>query len=107
VERHLQLSLYQYAVDHGAVDELVGRPAEAGGAELVQLGLLEGPETALVQPQSLQAEDGVERERLRAGLAVAAQRLRSEQFPAVSGEHCRACDFVSICPARGAGAIAR
>jgi superfamily I DNA/RNA helicase/RecB family exonuclease len=107
VERHLQLSLYQYAVDHGAADELVGRPVEAGGAELVQLGILDGPEAAVVQPQSVQAEDGPQRDTLRAGLAVAAAWLRSEQFPAVSGEHCRACEFVSICPAKGAGAIAR
>src|SRR5699024_5424438 len=97
----------QYAVDHGAVDELVGRPAQAGGAELVQLGILDGPEGALVQPQSLQDEDGTERDKLRAALDLAAQRLRTEQFPAVSGEHCRVCEFVSICPARGAGAIAR
>ena len=38
---NVQLGLYQLAVDHGAVDGLAGLPdrAEAGGAELVQLGL--------------------------------------------------------------------
>ena len=46
VQRHVQLGLYQYAVDHGAVDALRAattrppdRPASSGGAELVQLGL--------------------------------------------------------------------
>ena len=107
VQRHLQLSLYQYAVDHGAADARVGRPAEAGGAELGQLGILDGPDGAVGQPQGVQDEDGVERDALRAGLALAAQRLRTEQFPAVSGDHCRTCEFLSICPAKGAGAIAR
>ena len=30
VERHPQLGLYQLAVDHGAADELVGRPVDLG-----------------------------------------------------------------------------
>ena len=34
---HPQLGLYQLAVDSGAADEIVGSPAEPGGAELVQL----------------------------------------------------------------------
>ena len=32
-----QLGLYQLAVEHGAVDELIGEPGRTGGAELVQL----------------------------------------------------------------------
>ena len=41
VPTNVQLGLYQFAVDHGAVDEprRRARRAEAGGAELVQLGL--------------------------------------------------------------------
>ena len=42
------------------------RAAEAGGAELVQLGLLDGGPAAVVQPQPVQAEDGPAREGLRA-----------------------------------------
>ena len=37
---NVQLGLYQLAVDHGAADELVDLEAQAGGAELVQLGLI-------------------------------------------------------------------
>ena len=37
VREHPQLGLYQYAVTHGAVDDLLGRPAQPGGAELVHL----------------------------------------------------------------------
>lgn len=100
VERHPQLAFYQYAVDHGAIPDRA-----AGGAELVQLGILDGGPTALVQSQAPQPEDGPAREALRASLALAVQRVRNEQFPAIPGDHCRGCDFVSLCPARGAGAV--
>lgn len=109
VEADVQLGLYQYAVDHGAVDELtetvVGGPATAGGAELVQLGLLDGGETAVVQPQPAQADDGPGRDELRTRMAHAARLLRDETFPAVAGQHCRDCSFVSLCPIKGAGAV--
>ena len=65
VEGHLQLGLYQYAVDHGAVDELAGEGAEAGGAELIQLGLTDGGDRAVVQPQSQHPDDGPQRDDLR------------------------------------------
>ena len=113
VESHVQLSLYQLAVDSGAVDRLVADHAgaaqevRAGGAELLQLGLLEGPEHAVVQPQSVQADDGPAREALRGELALAAQRIRAERFPAVAGDHCRTCEFTSLCPIKGAGAVTR
>jgi RecB family exonuclease len=105
VQRHVQLGLYQFAVDRGAVDELVEGGATAGGAELLQIGLEDGKDEAVVQQQSRQADDGPERELLRDRLATAAAVLRSESFPAISGDHCRECDFVAICPARSAGAV--
>ena len=108
VPGNLQLGLYQLAVDHGAVDGLVGLPAEraqAGGAELVQLGLTDGDEQAVVQAQDLQADDGPERTALRSQLSRAAQLLRSEQFPAVVGQQCRDCPFEPICPAQSAGHV--
>jgi superfamily I DNA/RNA helicase/RecB family exonuclease len=108
VKQHRQLALYQYAVDAGAVDQLlpdgVG-PGRSGGAELVQLGSQDGSETAVVQGQDPPAADGPERERLRTEIAVAATMLRTEQFPAVPGNHCRDCSFVPICPARSAGSV--
>jgi superfamily I DNA/RNA helicase/RecB family exonuclease len=108
VKGNLQLALYQLAVDHGAVDELEGLPdggAEAGGAELVQLGLTDGGPDAEVQLQPGQAEDGAERDDLRARLGWTAGLVRAEQFPAIAGDHCRDCSFVPLCPIKGAGPV--
>lgn len=104
VESHVQLGLYQYAVDHGAVEELVP-DARAGGAELVQLGLVDGGDTAVVQTQDAQPEDGPARDDLRIRLGHAASLLRAESFPAVAGQHCRDCSFVPICPIKSAGSV--
>ncbi len=104
VESHVQLGLYQYAVDHGAVVELAPGAA-AGGAELVQLGLTDGGETAVVQVQDVQPEDGPAREDLRRRLGHAASLLRAETFPAVAGQHCRDCGFAAICPIKSAGSV--
>ncbi|THI95621.1 ATP-dependent helicase, partial [Nocardioides sp.] len=107
VRAHLQLALYQYAVDAGALD----RPDDglvalrSGGAELVQLGLEDGSPTAAVQPQDAHADDCEERAALRAHIAHAARLLREEQFPAVSGEHCRQCGFMPLCPAKSPGSV--
>jgi superfamily I DNA/RNA helicase/RecB family exonuclease len=105
VQRHLQLGVYQYAVDHGAVDELaaVGRAA-SGGAELVQLGLPDG-DSAVVQQQPAFPDDGPERATLRAALERASALVRRESFPAQAGDHCRDCDFQPICPVKGAGSV--
>jgi hypothetical protein len=100
VQRNLQLALYQYAVDHGAVEGHV-----AGGAELVQLGILDGGPEAVVQVQDRHRDGDAPREALRASLALAAGRVRAEEFPAVAGDHCRGCAFLSLCPAKGAGSV--
>ena len=110
VQQHRQLALYQYAVDSGAVDHLVperddDEPVRAGGAQLVQLGALDDSESALVQVQDPPSPDGPERRALRDDLAHAADLLRHETFPAITGAHCRDCSFVSICPARSAGSV--
>ena len=105
VAGNLQLALYQYAVDSGALDEVAARTVRSGGAELVQLGLTDGPPTATVQPQSAHSEDGRERAELRSRLAEASALVRAENFPARSGPHCRYCSFVAICPAKGAGSV--
>ncbi|KRA39362.1 DNA helicase UvrD [Nocardioides sp. Root614] len=106
VKGHVQLALYQYAVDHGALDTDPDRPPHrAGGAELVQLGLLDGGPAATVQQQPVHAEEGPEREDLRGRLANAATLIREEHFPAVAGQHCRTCTFVPLCPAKSAGAV--
>ncbi len=108
VARHPQLGLYQYAVDRGGLDDLVGEerpgPPRSGGAELVQLGL---PDTdaAVVQAQEPQPAESAGREQLREQLARAARLLRAEEFPAVTGAHCQRCDFVALCPARSAASV--
>ena len=110
VQRHVQLGVYQYAVDHGAVDSLApdrhapGDGLSSGGAELVQLGLPDG-DSALVQTQPACPDDGPERATLRAQMERAAALVRAEEFPAVAGDHCRDCDFTSICPIQGAGSV--
>ena len=104
---NVQLGLYQLAVDHGGADETVGRPAAAGGAELLHVGLTGDAETATVQRQPQQEDDGPERTALAGRLGRAASLLRSESFPAVAGQHCRDCDFVPICPIKSAGSVVR
>lgn len=106
VKGHVQLALYQFAVDHGALDTDPAAPAHtAGGAELVQLGLVDGGPAATVQQQPVHAEEGPERDDLRGRLANAAALIRGEHFPAVAGQHCRTCSFVPLCPAKSAGAV--
>jgi RecB family exonuclease len=105
VQRNVQLGLYQYAVDHGAADALASDPdAGSGGAELVQLGLADG-DSAVVQQQPAFPDDGPERTALRQQLDRAALLVRAESFPAIAGDHCRDCDFRSICPIQGAGSV--
>jgi superfamily I DNA/RNA helicase len=109
VQRHVQLGVYQYAVDHGAVDGLLVEEVpvghgRSGGAELVQLGLPDG-DAALVQRQPAYPDDGPERTLLRAQMDRAAGLVRAETFPAVAGDHCRDCAFISICPIQGAGSV--
>ena len=105
LQRHVQLGVYQYAVDQGAVDLLApDGHGDSGGAELVQLGLPDG-DTALVQQQPAYPDDGPERASLRAHLERASSLVRQESFPAVAGDHCRDCDFRSICPIQGAGSV--
>ena len=105
VEGHVQLGLYQYAIDAGALDEQLERPVAAGGAELVQLGLLDGGPGATVQPQPVQPDDGRGRGELRHHLARSARLLREESFPAVAGDQCRDCSFVPLCPIKSAGPV--
>ena len=105
LQRHVQLGVYQYAVDHGAVDLLApDGHGESGGAELVHLGLPDG-DAAVVQQQPAYDDDGDERTTLRAQMERASSLVRAETFPAVAGDHCRDCDFKPICPIQGAGSV--
>ena len=99
-----QLGIYQHAVRHGAVDDLVDGPAEPGGAELIQLrksvrGL------AKVQDQPPQQPDVEGVLPIERQLMEAAQAVRAEEFEARPGDHCDHCSFIAICPAKGAGTV--
>ncbi len=103
VAQNPQLGLYQLAVDNGAADAKLARPAESGGAELVHLRI--GGELPKVQAQPPQPEvDGVrtvQHQLMQIVGAVLDEALvaRPEQ------QLCSRCEFVPICPAHAAGSV--
>ncbi|HSE56408.1 MAG TPA: PD-(D/E)XK nuclease family protein, partial [Nocardioidaceae bacterium] len=103
-----QLGLYQHAVAHGAVDDLVlpltGAPAEPGGAELIQLRK-ESRGSVKVQKQEPQPPDEDGHTTVEKQLMKAVAVVRSESFPAQGGDHCKHCSFHAICPVKGAGTV--
>ena len=104
VGEHPQLGLYQYAVTQGAADEVLGRRAEAGGAELVHLRLeARGAVKTHTQPPQEPGPDGSTLVEVQ--LMTAAQAVRQETLSARTGKHCDTCGFVAICPVRGAGTV--
>jgi RecB family exonuclease len=103
-----QLGLYQHAVAHGAVDDLVadlvGGPGVPGGAELVQLrkALAAG---AKVQQQAPQEPGPDGSTTVEVQLMRAAQVVRGEVFDATPGKHCDHCQFHAVCPTKAAGTV--
>jgi RecB family exonuclease len=99
-----QLGLYQLAVARGAVDELLGRPAQPGGAELVQLRK-ESRGTARVQRQAPQEPDEEGLRTVEHQLVEAVGRIRAEDFPARVGPQCEHCAFTTLCPHETSGTV--
>lgn len=96
-----QLGVYQLAVDHGAAAQKAPG-ARSGGAELIQLRKsVRG--AAKVQRQA-PPEPGRPLAVIEQ-LSSAARAIRDESFVARPGDHCRFCDFVSICPSTSAGSV--
>jgi RecB family exonuclease len=102
VAEHAQLGLYQLAVANGAVDELLGAPAAAGGAELVQL---RGDIRAAKVQRQGPLDDTVGTRPVELQLTEAVRRIRDEDFPAQEGKHCDYCDFTAMCPAKTSGTV--
>ncbi len=105
IEENPQLGLYQHAVDHGAVDDLVGGSASSGGAELWQLRRDVRGELKVQQQKPQPADDEglrpVERQLMQAATA-----LRIEEFPArPERSRCERCQFSAFCPAQVAGSV--
>jgi superfamily I DNA/RNA helicase/RecB family exonuclease len=98
-----QLGLYQYAVNHGAVDDLVP-DARSGGAELLQLRK-EVKGEVKVQRQPPQESDDSGRTAVETQLIEAVGVLRSERLVARAGPHCEQCDFHGVCPIKGTGTV--
>ena len=102
---HLQLALYQLAVDQGAVDELAGRPTRSGGAELVQLRQENPAAGAKVQRQEPLQPGPDGRTPVEVTIGDVVRRIRDEEFPARIGDQCRHCTFLTLCPHESSGTV--
>ncbi|WP_295657520.1 ATP-dependent DNA helicase [uncultured Nocardioides sp.] len=100
---HPQLGVYQHAVAHGAADELVGRPAEPGGAQLVQLR--KGAELPKEQVQGPQQPDGEGVTLVERQLMQVARTVRQEEFVVRPGKQCERCAFTALCPDKTSGSV--
>ncbi|HEX2904146.1 MAG TPA: ATP-dependent DNA helicase [Jatrophihabitans sp.] len=96
---HPQLAAYQLAVMEGGFTE--GRPAESGGAQLVQLGKPNGRSgVSQVQPPLSQTPDP---EWVHRALAEIAHALRGNTVQARPGKSCDRCPVRSSCPVQDDG----
>jgi RecB family exonuclease len=102
---HVQLALYQLAVDQGAVDELLGRPGRSGGAELVQLRRDKPAAEAKTQRQEPPQPGPDGRTPVEVTIGEVVRRIRDEEFPARLGDHCKHCTFFSLCPHESSGTV--
>jgi RecB family exonuclease len=97
--QHPQLAAYQVAVTEGGFTD--GRPAESGGAQLIQLGKPNG-RSGVSQAQSPLADqpdpDWVQRQ-----LGEIAQALRGHSVQASPGKSCERCLVRASCPAQDDG----
>ncbi len=102
---HVQLALYQLAVDQGAADGLLGRQGRSGGAELVQLRQESSSAAAKVQRQEPPEPGPDGRTPVEVTIGEVVRRIRDEEFPARLGDHCKHCSFVTLCPHESSGTV--
>ena len=100
--KHVQLAVYQKAIESGQVEGL-GPDLRSGGAELVQLRADDAAGLPKVQPQSpLEAgDDG--RSWLDDAVDAAAEVVRTEEFVARRNDGCSRCDVRGLCPIQPEG----
>ncbi|HSV68151.1 MAG TPA: ATP-dependent DNA helicase [Mycobacteriales bacterium] len=100
VPAHPQLGCYQLAVAEGGLTDADGRPAEPGGAALVQLGgTTHGPKQ---QDQPALAETGDPAWAAKLVIDVA-DGMAGTAFPGVESSACRVCPVRSSCPVHDEG----
>jgi superfamily I DNA/RNA helicase/RecB family exonuclease len=97
-----QLGLYQAAVAADGFRDTVGDHAVPGGAELVQLRQ-DAHGMPRVQVQHPQPGDESGRRPVDVQLGHAVSVIRAERFDAAVSDHCRICEFRTMCPANRVG----
>jgi superfamily I DNA/RNA helicase/RecB family exonuclease len=108
VKQHAQLGVYQLAVAHGAVDDVVP-PGEAtpGGAELVFLRQEAGrgtPDLPKVRAQDAWEPGPPDDPSLpEQQIGQAVRSIREERFHASTNAFCSMCEFRTVCPAQADG----
>jgi len=109
---HMQLGLYQAAVEQGLLNHLSadfpvqGEPAFADGASLVHLRVPEGvgKPTPAERPQlPLSPDPETNKVWIEDKLAVAAEIVRSEKFLPTLGDSCSYCRIKNSCPLQPQG----
>jgi superfamily I DNA/RNA helicase/RecB family exonuclease len=108
VAEHAQLGVYQVAVAHGAVDEIVDGHARPGGAELVFLrkdaGRSAGSGGPRVAAQDAWRSGTAEEPSVpEQQIARAAEAIRGERFHASANAFCSMCEFRTLCPTQADG----
>ena len=98
--RHVQLAVYQKAVESGQLD--LGANARSGGAELVQLRA-DDSGFPKVQPQSPLEPDENGRTWLDDAIDDAERLVRKEDFVARRNDGCDRCAVRSLCPIQPEG----
>jgi RecB family exonuclease len=100
LERHVQLAIYQRAINSRQVKAVEG---EAGGAELVQLRHDDNGGFPKVQPQAPLEPDEDGRTWLDEAVDDAETMVRTEAFTAQRNDGCARCEARALCPIQPEG----
>jgi ATP-dependent exoDNAse (exonuclease V) beta subunit len=102
LERHVQLAIYQRAINSRQIKKL-GEEAVAGGAELVQLRHDDNGGFPKVQHQGPLETDEDGRTWLDDAVDDAESMIRDEAFTAQRNDGCSRCEARSLCPIQPEG----